>query len=87
MNEIVYYSDVEIQADNFFQVKENGKTTLSIPEGNIIPVLTKECKHPEKESETIDIKNSKGLSNVIESIRQGELMSVKSLSIVMNASM
>ena len=86
MNEIVYDSDIEIQADNFFQVKENGKTTLSIPEGNIIPVLTKECKHPEKESEIIDIKSYSEVDSLIKSIRQGELMSVKTLSIVINAS-
>lgn len=84
--EIVFDNDIEIQADSFFHVDENGKNLFDIPNGNIIPVLTKESVHPEKESEFVVIRKNKDILMLIDSIRNGDYAHTKALTISIKTS-
>ena len=77
----MFDNDIEIQADSFFQIDENGKSSFAIPDDNIIPVLTKESVHQEKESDSVVIRNHKDIFALMDSIRNGDYALVKTLTI------
>ena len=84
--EIVFDNDIDIQADSFFHIDENGKSSFDIPSDNIIPVLTKESVHQEKESESVVIRKNKDLFVMMDSIRNGDYAHVKTLTISVKTS-
>ena len=86
MGEMVFNNDIEIQADSFFHVDENGKSSFEIPNDNIIPVLTKESVHQEKESDSVVIRKNKDIFMFMDSIRNGDYVHVKTLTISIKTS-